>query len=261
MAATDRETLGRIEALERRIGYRFSEPGLLISALTHPSLARREGIASFERMETLGDSVLGFLVSSFLFDRFPDAGPGELTLRRSQVVSGASLVRVADEIGLDEFVRVGEGVKVSPAVLEDVVEALVGALFLDGGLAEADIFFERAFAEVLQTATGEEGSGLDPKSRLQDFSQRSYGLLPEYRLASEGGPPHRKAFRVEVFVKREFAGEGVGPSKKAAEREAARDACARLLARPGDQPRERAATRPNGGAPAPGARGDDAWNS
>jgi ribonuclease-3 len=132
-------------------------------------------------------------------------------------------------VWLEEFAHTAEGVATSAAVLGTWSRRLLGAIRRRRSRRVRRLF-ERAFAGTLRSATGAAGSGLDPKSRLQDFSQRSYGLLPDYRVVSEEGPPHRKVFHVEVHVNGDPAGAGEGPSKKAAEREAARDACATLLA-------------------------------
>lgn len=225
---------GRLEdrflvgALERRIGYRFAEPGLLLRAVTHPSYAQEGGSGHYERLETLGDAVLSHLVVRALYDRLPEASPGELTVLRARVVSGRSLSRIARSLDLPALLRVAPeaelAVRGNDAALEDALEAIVGAVSLDGGMPAAEALFARIFGAALAAAIDGEDEEVDWKSRLQDFSQRSYGQIPEYRVVSESGSPHRKTFLVEVRVAGEAFGRGEGTSKRAAEREAARDA-------------------------------------
>lgn len=223
---------------ERIAGHRFATPALLDAALTHPSYAAEHpGATGYDRLEFLGDAVLGFIVSGELYRAFPGAPEGELTLRKHHAVSGESLSGTADALGIGDLVRLGRGAesageRLRASVLENVFEALVGALFLDGGLPAARAFVTssldaRYSADIVPAA--------DPKSALQQLTQARHQALPEYRIVDVQGPPHRRTFFAEVSLGGEVCGRGSGASKQSAEKAAAASALS-ALDDPADEP-------------------------
>ena len=213
------------------LGYRFSDEHLLAAALTHPSYAaEHRGAEAYDRLEFLGDAVLGFIVADAMFHTFPHEPEGDLTRRKHSVVSGAALAPVATALGVAELLRLGRGADAAgererPSVLENALEALVGAIYLDGGLDAAREFvarFETALPSQRASAVG------DVKSLLQQRTQAEAGSLPRYRIVSAEGPPHERVFTAEVSIGERVAGTGTGPSKQAAEKAAATAALALL---------------------------------
>ncbi len=226
-AAGDR--LARAQGL---LGYAFRDASLLERALTHPSYAAEHRAASYERLEFLGDSVLGFIVAEELFRRYPKAPEGELTKRKIAAVSGANLAFVSERMGLDALVALGKGEAASggrsrTSVAENVFEAALGAVYLDGGIEAAREVALRLLSDALAggavTAPAE-----DPKSVLQEHTQGSLGVLPSYRVTAAEGEPHDRTFTVEVLVDGRALGVGSGRSKKLAEKAAAAAAIASL---------------------------------
>lgn len=220
-----------VDDLSRRLGYTFRDPGLLERALTHASCKDADH-PSNERLEFLGDAVLGLVVAHFLYSAFPDLDEGPLTRVRSAVVSAQSLTQLALELGLDRALRTGRGLKrdeLPPSVLANAVEAVIGAMFLDGGLPAARPFIlwglERALEDELVAR-----SERNWKSLLQELTQQADRLTPTYEVAQESGPDHQKEFVIVVRVDGLERGRGAGSSKKAAEQAAARDALERLAA-------------------------------
>ncbi|MHB1135253.1 MAG: ribonuclease III [Coriobacteriia bacterium] len=216
---------------ERVLGYRFADADLLAAALTHPSYAAEHGGAeAYDRLEFLGDAVLGFIVADEMFRAFPDEPEGDLTRRKHSVVSGAALAPAAVALGIGELLRLGRGAEAAgererPSVLENALEALVGAIYLDGGLDAAREFvacFRRAIPTQRASAAG------DVKSLLQQRTQASAGSLPEYRIVRAEGPPHARTFSAEVWIEGTLMGNGSGVSKQAAEKAAAAAALAAL---------------------------------
>ncbi len=213
----------------QRLGHEFRDASLLETALTHRSYAhehRDEDKRDNERLEFLGDAVLGLVVSAALCERYPKATEGELTQRRSDVVCEASLAAVARSIALGEVLRVGRGEEQTggrqkPRLLCCALEACFGAVYLDGGFAAAKGVLEALFAAQLEgSAPGSD----DHKSRLQEFSQGRYGITPSYQVVQSTGPDHDRVFRVRVHVTKEIHGEGEGRSKTEAEQRAAEQA-------------------------------------
>lgn len=224
----DEERRAGAEAI---IGHTFADPALLDAALTHPSYAAEHPeAAGYDRLEFLGDAVLGMIVSDVLFARLPEAPEGELTRRKHSVVSGEALAAVAAELGLGVFVRLGRGAD-SPAdrarlsLLENVLEAVIGALYLDGGLEAASAFAARALGSRVSVTHVPDP---DPKSALQQLTQGRLGALPEYEVTDISGPPHERSFSVDVMVRSQVVGTGHGASKQAAEKAAAAAALANL---------------------------------
>jgi ribonuclease-3 len=215
---------GQHADLESAIGYRFKDRSLLSRAITHRSRSgRRE---SNERLELLGDAVLGLVSVEYLLKMFPGEDEGTLTKRRSYLVSRGYLARRARDLRLEQYVRLGKGERGSglsklPSVGANTVEALLGAVYLDGGIAAA----RRVVSSTILTEDSLNGwEEADPKSALQELAQRRGGSPPTYIVTGEQGPQHRKTFRVEVRVNGTRVGTGVGRSKKQAQRAAARAA-------------------------------------
>ncbi len=210
--------------IETLLGHRFARPDLLKEALTHRSAVRRRGggPASNERLEFMGDRVLGLLVAEWLVERFPDEQEGELGRRLALLVSQPVLASVAEAIGLGAALDVspGEakaGVKQRATVLADALEAALGALFLDGGLERARTFVRRAWQDAM---TAQPEPPKDAKTELQEWAQARGLDLPAYEIAQRLGPPHAPAFTVTVSVGGR-SGSGTAGSKRAAEQLAA----------------------------------------
>jgi ribonuclease-3 len=217
-----------LTALQARLGHRFVSPALLEQALTHGSRAYEDGDDSRgnERLEFLGDAVLNLLISEQLMTLWPAAPEGVLSRARAAAVNTAALAELARELGLGARVRLGRGEdssggRAKPTILADVFEAVLGALYLDGGLAAARDFVAREFAERLR---GSEVLRGDAKTRLQEWVQERGEQPPSYQLIAEWGPDHARRFEVEVCASGRPLGRGEGPSKRAAEQEAARRA-------------------------------------
>jgi ribonuclease III len=225
-----------LSALESRLGYTFREPAVLDRALTHRSLANEDSTGSTidnESLEFLGDAVLGFAMADLLFRDFPQFDEGQKSKIKASLVSTATLAVLARRLGLGEFLALGRGEEKTggrkkQALLADGYEAVIAAIYLDGGIEEARAFVSRAFAGEIEDVRSPEFWGRDYKSALQELVQSHELSLPEYSVASESGPDHRKMFHVEVRVRGELLGTARGASKKAAEQEAARKAMDKL---------------------------------
>jgi ribonuclease-3 len=221
--------------LQARIGYRFRDRGLLEHALTHKSRAAEDasgGVTDNESLEFLGDAVLGLVVADTLFHQYPDYDEGQKSKVKAAVVSTQSLARHAERLRLGDHLILGRGEektggRFKQALLADGYEALIAALYLDGGLEAAEAFLKKELKDAI-----DEGSAQtlvrDHKSALQERLQALGRPLPEYRVSGETGPDHRKTFSVEVVVNGEVLGTATGRAKKEAEQEAARLALTRL---------------------------------
>jgi len=224
------------EALEQTIGYRFRDRGLLEHAMTHTSRANEDvsgGVRDNESLEFLGDAVLGFLVADLLFTEFPDRDEGQKSKLKASMVSTVTLARLAERLSLGDHLLLGRGEEKTggrrkQALLADGYEALIAAIYLDGGVEHARAFVAREFAALLADAHHARAGGQDYKSALQELVQSRNAPLPEYRLVATLGPDHRKLFQVEVVVGGEPVAEATGSSKKEAEQEAARLALEQL---------------------------------
>lgn len=220
----------KLARCEERIGYTFASRGQLHAALTHASGADHR-LASNERLEFLGDAILGAVVCEVLFRRYPELLEGDLTKIKSVVVSRQTCAKVSLALGLQEFLIVGKGMASSPSVppslLADVFEALVAAIYLDGGDAPARAFIDRFIGpEIDAAATGDlEGNY---KSQLQQFAQREFGATPVYQLLDEKGPDHSKCFKITAQVGGHRYQAAWGRNKKEAEQRAACNALAEL---------------------------------
>lgn len=225
--------------LEERIGYHFRDLGLLEHALTHRSRAHEDasgGVIDNESLEFLGDAVLGFVIADMLFHRYPTHSEGYKSKVKAGIVSAASLARLASAIDLGRYVFLGRGEEKTGgrrkhAILADSYEALIAAVYLDGGIEPAREFILSHFSPLIDRAgdrAAEATFTQDWKSALQEWLQAAGRGLPTYRLAATEGPDHRKRFDVEVMVGDEVAGRASGRSKKDAEQQAARTALAAL---------------------------------
>jgi len=228
------ESADILDRVEQAIGHRFADRGLLKTALTHPSwAAEHAGAADYERLEFLGDAVLGLVVAERLFLTFPDTAEGELTKRKIAAVSGQRLARAVREREISDAILVGHGERDTgrekDSILENVAESIIGAAYLDGGLDAARAVVERLLGDL---AALDDLPPADPKSALQELTQARGLGLPEYRLVETSGPPHARSFVVEVSVAGNPVSRGSGPSKRAAEKAAARCALDVLAARP-----------------------------
>jgi len=220
---------------QRRLGYQFRNPALLVSALTHASGALHR-LASNERLEFLGDAILGFLVCERLYRTFPDSLEGDLTRIKSVVVSRETCSRISDQLQLVDFLIVGKGLStpsraVPSSVLSDLFESLVAAIYLDGGMEAVRPLVERMLVpEIEKVVSGEMGS--NHKSLLQQWAQRDFGITPTYEVLEEVGPDHSKSFHVSAQIGGRRYSPAWGRNKKEAEQRAASNALVELRSDP-----------------------------
>lgn len=224
------ELLPLLAACEERIGFQFANKTLLRAALTHASGALHR-LASNERLEFLGDAILGAVVCDVLYHRFPDALEGELTRLKSIVVSRQTCARISDALGLEACLILGKGMavhpNVPPSLLADVFESLIAAIYIDGGMEPARNFIVRyVVPEIEMAAEGEIGGNY--KSLLQQLAQREHGTTPTYQLLDEKGPDHSKCFKIAARVGSSRYQAAWGRNKKEAEQRAARNALCEL---------------------------------
>ncbi len=211
---------------ERRIGYEFKDKTLLKRALTHSSYANEKGTGlDNERLEFLGDSVLGFITAEYLFEHYKDKAEGDLTKKRAYAVCEKTLFGYAEKIGLGEMIILGRGEERTggrkrPSVVSDAFEALIAAIYLDGGIQNAKKFV-LPFIEIASEAKPD---FKDYKSTLQEVLQQNPTEKFEYVVVGESGPDHNKEFIVEIHMNSNVIGRGVGGSKKKAEQQAAKSA-------------------------------------
>ncbi len=232
VAATVGKLQDEFDALEMSLGYEFRDKGLLEHALTHRSRAHEDasgGVADNESLEFLGDAVLGLVISDRLFREFPEYDEGRKSKAKALLVSAPTLARVGEQLGLGDYLLLGRGEEKTggrqkPSLIADTFEAVVAAVYLDGGVEAADAFIERLFRDALEDVrAGRTLSGgvADHKSSLQEWLQANDRPLPVYRPVATRGPDHRKVFEVEVTVGSEAVSRGEGRSKKEAEQQAA----------------------------------------
>src|SRR5438270_2518779 len=225
------------ETLQQAIGYRFKDRGLLEHAMTHTSRATEDvsgGVADNESMEVLGDALLGFVIADVLFREFPDYDEGQKSKTKASIVSTWTLARQAERLTLGDHLLLGRGEEKTggrrkQALLADGYEALIAAIYLDGGVEHARAFLTREFSALIADVRERGLAGQqDYKSALQEFLQARDATLPEYRLVGTLGPDHRKQFQVQVVVNGEPLAESTAASKKEAEQDAARAALEKL---------------------------------
>jgi ribonuclease-3 len=235
-----------LSPLEERLGFTFRNRATLQQAFTHRSYLHENPdfvLPSNERLEFLGDAVLGFVAAQHLYQRYPELPEGDLTALRSSVVKGDALARFGAAMGLGQFVAISRGEEANggrhrPAVVGRTLESLIGAIYLDQGLPRATEFILDFIRPALDEVTSME-LHKDFKSRLQELSQGQWQVTPKYKVANSGGPDHAREFTVQVFVGEDLVGEGAGQSKQLAQQAAARAALERWSS--GDWPRGRAA--------------------
>lgn len=231
----DKDRFKKLKIFEKSVGYGFRNNALLNQAFTHKSYANEKNMersSDNERLEFLGDSVLGVVMSHTLYNEYPGEDEGVLTRYKSQLVSGETLGRIAKELGLGEYLLLGRGEEASGgrkhvSNLMCAMEAVIGAIFLDGGLKSAHGFISRVFRPEIQLV--KEGKGAkDYKSVFQQIALRKFKTMPSYRILSEIGPDHKKHFIVEAMVSGRGCGIGSGPNKKSAEQASAKEALSAL---------------------------------
>lgn len=219
-----------MDILEEKIGHKFKNKELLLTALTHSSYAneKHDRSLSYERLEFLGDSILGLVSAEFLYSHKPALPEGRMTRLRAELVCEGSLKRIAEELGIGDYMRLGRGEERSggrgrASILADMVESVIAAIYLDSGMDDAKRF---VIDKLLSRAElGEQHRIADYKTELQELVQRKAGGHVSYEQTGESGPDHNKLFFFTVYINGEAAGEGSGRSKKEAEQAAA---CAAL---------------------------------
>jgi ribonuclease-3 len=219
---------------EAILGYRFKNITLLQESLTHASGADHR-LASNERLEFLGDAILGAIVCELLYRKFPDFLEGELTKIKSSVVSWRTCAKISERLGIGDFLVLGRGMgtqgQTPSSVLADVFESLIGAIYLDGGIGSARQFVARHIEPEVDAAVDGHG-GLNHKSNLQQLAQRDLGATPTYLLLDEKGPDHSKCFKISARIGDRRYAPAWGPTKKEAEQRAALNALCQLSGEP-----------------------------
>ncbi len=219
-----------MHGLEEQIGYKFSNKELLTTALTHSSYSnesRRHGVECNERLEFLGDAVLGAIVAEYLYKRFPRMSEGTMTRLRADMVCEKNLAVAAEKIKLGMYLLIGKGEehnggRIRSSILADAMEAVIAALFLDGGYEAAKGFIRKLILEPFEAS--DKVPDVDRKTALQELVQKKSNQVLEYRLVGESGPDHAKTFTVMVVLNGKPVSKGEGKSKKDAEQDAARHA-------------------------------------
>ena len=223
-----------VPSLEKRIGYHFKDKSLLLMAFTHPSFSNENKIIiqeNNERLEFLGDSVLGMIIAGYLYTVLPKTDEGVLSALRSKIVEGSSCILFTEKLGVIDYLMLGKGERRNGSrgrgsIMADLFEALMGAIYLDGGLAATTHFFFSHFTEEIASLIRDPQGNW--KADLQDYCQRNYQARPLYQVDAESGPDHSKRFEVTVIVNGQEKGKGQGSSKKEAEQNAAKQALEKL---------------------------------
>jgi ribonuclease-3 len=222
---------GELEALQQALGHRFANQTYLRRAITHPSYINEhpeQNICDNQRLEFLGDATLDFVIGAWVFRTYPEFNEGRMTRLRAALVRTETLARFAKQVGIGKALRLGRGEEEAggrerEANLCDAFEAVVGALYLGGGLEAVEAFVEPLVAPAAEETLVAK-SDQDAKSRLQEWSQAELGATPHYRIVAERGPDHAKEFEAEVLLHKDIRGRGSGHSKQAAEQAAAQKA-------------------------------------
>ncbi len=223
-----------IPLIEERIGYVFDSKDLLVLSLVHRSFVnehRKEISEHNERLEFFGDSVLGLIMADFLYHRLPTYPEGPLSQLRSRLVDAGACAYYLQKLEIQEFILLGRGEalgegKTKVSILADAFEALVGAIFVDGGIGAASTFLSSHFTQDMEAVIDSPSRNF--KAELQDYSQKKHKQAPVYKVVQETGPDHAKIFHVMVFVEDKEMGLGVGESKKQAEQKAAFNALSKI---------------------------------
>ncbi len=223
--------LPQLDRVEEILGVKFKDKSMLLKALIHDSfLHEKHDIKrSNERLEFLGDAVLGLAINHLLFEMYPHWREGDMTSFKSQLVSADTLAEIGKGINLGEYILLGKGEESRggrhrSSIIADCMEAVIGAIYLDQGFEVAFDFIKRLYGNMLKT----DAPPKDYKSHLQEISQKWYHTLPTYKLIQESGPPHEKTFYVRVNIGKTYEGEGEGSSKKEAEQVAAKNLLEKL---------------------------------
>lgn len=225
-----------IKEIEEEINYCFKEKKHLLLAITHSSYAneiKNDKLSSNERLEFLGDAILNIVISEYIYNRYKDMPEGEMTKTRAGMVCEGSLMRCANGIGLGRYLLLGRGEEITggrtrTSILSDAFEALIGSIYLDGGINEARNFIYAAMKDIIANSTGGD-TFADYKTQLQELVQKNNDLKITYELLEEKGPDHNKLFAIQVKVAERILGKGEGKTKKEAEQNAARIALRCLL--------------------------------
>lgn len=222
----DEERLKALQELEQRLGYQFRDPANLLAALTHSSAVNASGPRVGERLEFLGDAVLGLVLSDLLIERYPEHNEGRLSKFRAALVSTVSFAAKARELQLDRQLTLGKGEEKTggrekPSILAAVFEAVIGAIFLESGYQHVRNIVARHFQEAIDHVGG---MVTDPKTELQELSQQLHRMTPTYCVVEEAGPDHARHFVVDVLLGNCVLARGEGGSKRRAEQDAARRA-------------------------------------
>ncbi len=227
---------GKESELESALGYRFKDVANLEHALTHRSFRfehRATVSCDNQRLEFLGDAILGFLSAEYVYSNLAEEDEGALTSFRSQVTSGKALAEIGQKLGIGDVLLIGQGEARSggstrASNLADAVEALLAAAYIDGGIDAARAVFNKVIVPEIEALSGDVWAG-NPKGELQNLAQKRFRTTPVYELIDESGPSHRRTFRVKVMINEQFTAEAEGGSKRAAQAEAANILLKRLL--------------------------------
>lgn len=228
------ELLKNGSVIEKKLGYSFKDKKLLTLAFVHRSFynEHRDVVQEHnERLEFLGDSVLGLIISDYLYHHLPTQAEGELSQLRAHLVEASTCARYLQTVGLEQYVLLGKGEKMNEGrgretIMADLFEALIGAVYVDGGLEAARKVFWSHFTKEIERILKEPSHNW--KAELQDYSQKKYQKPPVYKVEKETGPDHSKMFHVAAYIDGKEVGKGAGASKKEAEQAAAQDALKRL---------------------------------
>lgn len=227
-----KQLLKQVEKLEKRIGYCYKNKEYALNALIHSSYVNENHLdaelKNNERLEFLGDAILDFVMGMMLYNNHPEMSEGEMSKTRALIVCEASLAECARSLGLGELMFLGKGEDANggrnrPSILSDCLEALIGSIYLDGGIDEAEGFIMSLLGDTYQRAVNGE-LFMDYKTRLQEELQKSGDMKIQYKLIEATGPDHDKSFKMAVYADSSLLGAGVGKSKKEAEQEAAKQA-------------------------------------
>jgi ribonuclease III len=221
------EPLTPLEDLQSRLGYRFRDEGALVAALTHASAVQAASVRVSERLEFLGDAVLGLVLSELLIAHYPEYDEGKLSKSRAALVNTGSFAAKTRELGLDAHLTLGKGEektggRAKASILAAVYEAVMGAIFIEGGYSAVRVVIEGHFCHAI--AALDRAETTDPKTELQELCQEKFRVAPVYRVVEEIGPHHARRFVVDVRLGERVLARGEGPSKRSAEQDAARQA-------------------------------------
>ena len=222
----------RLDLFQKRINYKFKNLNLLKSALTHTSISNETSTFSFERMEFMGDAIVGFIASELLFTQFPNFSEGELSKLKSKIVSRKYMVIIARKLELGEFMllsseAVASGGKKLESTLANAMESLICAIYIDSDLSTVKKFITNILLKNYQKYISLEEL-INYKSILQEYTQSHYQSVPSYRIIKEEGPEHDKVFTLQVKINNKIMGIGTGKNKKSAQQDAAKKACKKL---------------------------------